>query len=102
VIPYEDLVRSVCDWIALHLLNATAPQNSCFELEAKLGQIEAGDTGVRIQVPVRSETILDRDQIRNIRFASTMDEVSQIQDEEEVGALTKTTETPQTLQRVSQ
>ena len=75
-IPYEDLVRQACDWIAGYVVHATPPQNSHFEIEAKLGQIIDTRDGERLVLPVKNEAILRREMFdNNIRFASTMDEV---------------------------
>ena len=76
VIPYEDLVRQICDWISYQIAGKTPPTDDAeFEIEAKLGAIVDRDTKERVRLPVSSEAILDTTQLGQIQFASTMDEV---------------------------
>ena len=76
LVPYDDIVRKVCDWIALTASKKMPPPGSKFELEAKLGRILDQDTSERIRLPVLNEAILDRSCFGAIRFVSTMTEVS--------------------------
>ena len=79
VIPYEDLVRQICDWISYQIAGKTPPTDDAeFEIEAKLGSIVDRDTRERVRLPVSSEAIVDTTQLGQIQFASTMDEVSLI------------------------
>jgi len=76
-LPHEDLVRQICDWVAGHLAHATEPyKDSQFEIEAKLGAIVDQDTNHRVTLPVSSESILNKNLLGPVRFASTMDQVS--------------------------
>ncbi len=79
VIPYEDLVRQICDWISYQIAGKTPPtDDSEFEIEAKLGAIVDQGTEERVKLPVSSEAIIDKSQLGPVRFASTMDEVGEI------------------------
>lgn len=77
IIPYEDLTRSVCQWIVGTIGNAEPPSGGAvFEIEAKLGEICAADDGERINLPVSTETIFNKDKFRATKFESTMNVVS--------------------------
>lgn len=78
VTPYEDLTKKVCDWIVHWLLNATPPSNGAmFEIEAKVGAIFDEQTGLRLQLPVDTETVFLRDKWRGrTSFKSSMNIVS--------------------------
>ena len=83
-IPYEDLIRQICDWIAMHIVSKTPPtEGSQFEIEAKLGAIVSQETETRLELPVTSEAILDKSRLAPLRFASTMDEVSVVRDSDD-------------------
>jgi hypothetical protein len=56
-------------------VNATAPLHSEFEIEAKIGNIVSQDTNERIELPVMSEAIFNKNRFGPTRFASTMSEV---------------------------
>jgi hypothetical protein len=76
-LPYDDIVRQICDFVAIHLVHATEPvPGSFFEVEAKLGAIIDPDTNHRISLPIMTEAIVDKKRMHGIRFASTMDVVS--------------------------
>jgi hypothetical protein len=75
-IPYEDLTRSVCDWIVRTIGHAETPSGGAvFEIEAKIGEIRAMDDGERINLPVDTETIFNKDKFRATKFESTMNVV---------------------------
>jgi hypothetical protein len=79
IIPYEDLTRSVCQWIVGTIGNAETPSGGAvFEIEAKIGEICAADDGERINLPVSTETIFNKDKFRATKFESTMNVVSRI------------------------
>ncbi|TKY88997.1 hypothetical protein EX895_002238 [Sporisorium graminicola] len=62
--PLDDFVTMVGDWI---YANGRGRQN--LEIEGKIGQIIDQETGERIQLPVRNETIVD---LSRTRFDSRM------------------------------
>lgn len=78
VMPYEDLTKRVCDWIVHWLLNATPPSNGAmFEIEAKVGAIFDEQTDMRLQLPVETETVFNREKYRGrTSFKSSMNIVS--------------------------
>lgn len=49
-----------------------------FEIEAKIGEICAMDDGERINLPVDTETIFNKDKFRATKFESTMNVVCDI------------------------
>ena len=76
LIPYEDLTRSVCGWIVRTIGHAETPSGGAvFEIEAKIGEICAIDDGERINLPVDTETIFNKDKFRATKFESTMNVV---------------------------
>lgn len=98
VIPYEDLVRQICDWISYQIAGKTPPTDDAeFEIEAKLGAIVDRETKERVRLPVSSEAILDTTQLGQIQFASTMDEVGLIRPLKRIFAdyVTENAPTPQ-------
>lgn len=78
IIPYEDLTRRVCDWILGTIGKAAPPSGGAmFEIEAKIGEICATDGGERINLPVDTETVFNKDKFRPTKFESTMNVVSE-------------------------
>ncbi|KAI7834158.1 CYTH-like domain-containing protein [Kickxella alabastrina] len=63
--PAEDIVRVVADFMYTHLKD-----RANIEIEGKLGRLVDRKTGVRISLPVLSETVLGDD--KNLRFESNM------------------------------
>ena len=77
VIPYEDLTRKVCDWIFATIGTAAPPAGGAmFEIEAKLGEIRDAEDDARINLPVDTEAVFNKDKFRKTRFESTMNIVS--------------------------
>ena len=78
LMPYEDLTKRVCDWIVHWLANAATPSNGAmFEIEAKVGSICDDQTGLRLNLPVETETVFIRDKCRGrTSFKSSMNIVS--------------------------
>jgi hypothetical protein len=78
LMPYEDLTKRVCDWIVHWLANAATPSNGAmFEIEAKVGSICDDQTGLRLNLPVETETVFNRDKYRGrTSFKSSMNIVS--------------------------
>ena len=76
ILPFEDLTRSICDWIMKTIGERPAPYGSTWEIEAKVGTIRDKETGERFIIPpVATETLLT-DGTRGIRFESSMNIVS--------------------------
>jgi mRNA capping enzyme, beta chain len=77
IIPYEDLTRRICDWIVEKIGGAATPAGGAvFEIEAKLGEICDADDGLRINLPVDTETVFNKDKFKRTKFESTMNVVS--------------------------
>jgi hypothetical protein len=75
-IPYEELTKSVCDWIFLTVGGREAPAGAAFEIEAKIGAIIDTHNRGRIQIPVKSEAIFDKEHFTGTKFESVMNIVS--------------------------
>lgn len=79
MIPFEDLTRRICDWIVECIGRAAAPAGGAmFEIEAKLGEICDADDGQRINLPVDTETVFNKNKFKRTKFESTMNMVSLI------------------------
>jgi hypothetical protein len=74
-IPHEELTKVVCDFLFQHVVlrndaaaapagTAAAGQGPIIEVEAKLGQIIDMDRGDRLQLPVLTETIINKENTR--------------------------------------
>ena len=47
-----------------------------FEIEAKIGEIHDIEEGMRLSLPVETETIFNKDRFRRTKFESSMNMVS--------------------------
>lgn len=76
-VPYEDLTRSMCDWIYSVIGEAAPPPGGAvFEIEAKLGCIYDEHANHRLSLPVDTETWFSRDRYRGkTSFQSSMNMV---------------------------
>ncbi|KAL5359130.1 CYTH-like domain-containing protein [Aspergillus floccosus] len=74
-IPHEEVTKVVCDFLFQHVVlrndaaaapagTAAAGQGPIIEVEAKLGQIIDMDRGDRLQLPVLTETIINKENTR--------------------------------------
>lgn len=75
MVPYNDVVMQVADRIFDNILNCPfkLPKGSKWEIEAKLGHLIDKSTGERLNLPVRTETILDPVfAAQRVRFDSKM------------------------------
>ena len=87
VIPSEELVRVMMDWLFEHVVvrddvgvgtaGGAASQGAVLEIEAKLGRLEDTYTNERIKIPVLTECVVSHlDPSMRIKFISSMTEVS--------------------------
>ena len=74
VLPYEDLTQHVSGWI-YNTIGREDPlsDGAFFEIEAKIGTIHDIESGRRLNLPVMTETVFDRNAFRRTRFDSSMD-----------------------------
>ncbi|KAA8577091.1 hypothetical protein EYC84_007098 [Monilinia fructicola] len=75
--PQEEMTKLVADFLFMHVVNREdtrelASRGVEVEIEAKLGQLVSKETNTRLNLPIRSETILMDNQF--IAFKSTMTE----------------------------
>ena len=86
VIPSEELVRVMMDWLFEHVVvrddvgvgpaGGAASQGAVLEIEAKLGRLEDTYTNERIKIPVLTECVVSHlDPSMRIKFISSMTEV---------------------------
>ena len=86
VIPYEDLTRTISDWLFQQVVIredvGTGPagggpgQGAILEIEAKIGQIIDQDRGERLRLPVLTECVISQnDPSIRTKFESSMTEV---------------------------
>jgi hypothetical protein len=74
VLPYEDLTQHVSGWIYNTIgREDPLPDGAFFEIEAKIGTIYDIEGGRRLNLPVMTETVFDRNNFRRTRFDSSMD-----------------------------
>lgn len=76
--PQEEVTKLVADFLFMHVVNREdtrelASRGVEIEIEAKLGQLVSKETNQRLNLPIRSETILMENQF--VGFKSTMTEV---------------------------
>lgn len=88
VIPYEEVSRTICDFLFNHVVRrrdigvgntgGSAPgQGAVIEIEAKLGKLIDRNRGARLHLPVMTECVLDReDPGLRVSFESSMTLVS--------------------------
>lgn len=74
LLPYEDLTQHVSSWI-YNTIGREDPlsDGAFFEIEAKIGTIHDIESGRRLNLPVMTETVFDRNSFRRTRFDSSMD-----------------------------
>ena len=73
LVPYEDLTRRVCHWIVSTIGMAEAPsEGAVFEIEGKIGEIHDIEEGGRLNLPVDTEAIFNKDRFRRTKFESSM------------------------------
>lgn len=73
--PYEDLTRFMCDKMFQIIGSADPPIGGAkFEIEGKLGEIQTHDEQSRLDMPVLTETLIAKDNLRltRTRFESSM------------------------------
>ena len=86
VIPYEDLTRTISDWLFQQVVTredvGTGPagggpgQGAILEIEAKIGQIIDMNRGERLRLPVLTECVISQnDPSIRTKFESSMTEV---------------------------
>ncbi|KAI0632523.1 mRNA capping enzyme [Trametes polyzona] len=69
--PLDEFIRDVADFIHHHICTRPMDLGGVVEVEARIGIIRERDTGKRLQLPVRTETILEPNTL-DIRFESNM------------------------------
>lgn len=84
MIPHEEITKAVCDFLFENVVMrkdigaaaagaATAGAGAVLEIEAKLGQLVDRNRGTRVQLPVLTETVLNKDDPGlRIAFESSM------------------------------
>lgn len=89
-IPHEEITKVVCDFLFQHVVlrndamagpaGATAVgQGAIIEIEAKLGQLMDLDRGDRLQLPIQTESVINRDNSRiRTNFESNMTQVRSV------------------------
>ena len=89
IIPSEELVRIVSDWLFEHVVmrddvgvgpaGGAASQGAVLEVEAKIGRLEHKHNNERISIPVLNECVVSQsDSSLNPIFKSSMTEVSSL------------------------
>jgi polynucleotide 5'-triphosphatase len=76
--PVDEIPKIVADWLYVNVASRNdvgelASRGVEIEIEAKLGQLISKDTGMRVQLPIRSETVLTENSL--LTFRSSMTEV---------------------------
>ncbi|KAE8352617.1 CYTH-like domain-containing protein [Aspergillus coremiiformis] len=83
-IPHEEVTKTVCDFLFQHVVlrndataapagTAAAGQGAIIEVEAKLGQLIDMDRGERLQLPILTESVVNKENTRfRTAFESTM------------------------------
>lgn len=75
-VPYEDLTRQISDWIVGTIGMAEPPSGGAmFEIEAKIGDIHDIEEGQRLNLPVLTETVFNKEKFRKTKFESSMNMV---------------------------
>jgi hypothetical protein len=87
-IPHEEVTKTVCDFLFQHVVlrndataapagSASVGQGAIIEVEAKLGQLVDMDRGERLNLPILTESIVNKENSRfRTAFESTMTIVS--------------------------
>jgi hypothetical protein len=87
-IPHEEVTKLLCDFLFQHVVmrndvgagpagSAAAGQGAIIEIEAKLGHVMDMDRGERLNLPILTETVVNRDIPRfRTSFESSMTVVS--------------------------
>ncbi|KAK6332943.1 mRNA-capping enzyme subunit beta [Orbilia javanica] len=79
--PYEELTKHICDFLFIHVIDNQEfqlddPDKPQLEIEAKIGILVDRNTGQRLYLPVKTETILDSDDPGlKVMFKSSMTEL---------------------------
>lgn len=87
LIPYEEITKSLCDFLFQHVVmrndvavggagSAAAGQGTIIEVEAKLGHVIDQDRRERLRLPVLTESVINRDSPIRTAFESSMTVVS--------------------------
>jgi hypothetical protein len=87
VIPFEEITKSLCDFLFQHVVlrndvavggagSAAAGQGTIIEVEAKLGHVIDQDRRERLRLPVLTESVINRDSGFRTAFESSMTVVS--------------------------
>jgi hypothetical protein len=75
-VPYNELHRTVAQFLSNNILVAVPKEIAVVEVEARLGVLVDPQSRTRYRLPVQSEVILDSDSASRLRFESLMDMVS--------------------------
>ncbi|KAF3082711.1 mRNA-capping enzyme subunit beta [Orbilia oligospora] len=79
--PYEELTKHICDFLFIHVVDNQEfqlddPDRPQLEIEAKIGILVDRNTGQRLYLPVKTETVLDSDDPNlKVAFKSSMTEL---------------------------
>ncbi|KAJ5175166.1 uncharacterized protein N7482_001043 [Penicillium canariense] len=82
-IPYEEITKQLCDFLFQHVVirndvaagpagSAAAGQGAIIEIEAKLGHVIDMDRRERLQLPILTESVINRESRVRTSFESTM------------------------------
>ncbi|KAJ6256882.1 hypothetical protein Dda_8752 [Drechslerella dactyloides] len=79
--PYEEITKHICDFLFVHVVDnhefaTDNPDRPQLEIEAKIGILLDRNTGNRLYLPVKTETVLDSDDPNlKVIFKSSMTEL---------------------------
>ncbi|KAF3922562.1 hypothetical protein ABW21_db0207778 [Orbilia brochopaga] len=79
--PYEEITKHICDFLFVHVVDnqdftSDHPDRPQLEIEAKIGILLDRNTGNRLYLPVKTETVLDSDDPNlKVIFKSSMTEI---------------------------